>query len=77
MHISIHHLTQYFANAPFSAIKAPGLLEDDETSLAHLSLGGFTHSSVQCLSSSIRIDGKRRCKAFFQISPEMFNLIQV
>ncbi len=36
------------------------------TSLAHLFLGSFSHSSLQDLSSSIRLDGKRRCTAIFR-----------
>ena len=35
--------------------------------LAHLFLGSFSHSSLQDLSSSIRLDGERRCSCDFFI----------
>ena len=38
-------------------------------SLAHLYLGIFFHSSLQILSSSVRLDGKFRCTAIFR-SPQ-------
>ena len=57
---------QYFVDAPLAAITASSLFEYDATSLAHLSLGSFAHSSLQHLSSSIRLDGKRQCTAIFR-----------
>ena len=38
----------------------------DTTSLAHLYLGSFTHSSLQILSSSVRLDAERCCTAIFR-----------
>jgi hypothetical protein len=48
----------------------------DTTSLAHLYLGSFSHSSLQILSSSVRLDGEH-CSTAFQVSPEMFDWVQV
>uniref|UniRef100_A0A674EIW8 DENN domain containing 4C n=1 Tax=Salmo trutta TaxID=8032 RepID=A0A674EIW8_SALTR len=53
--------TQYFVEAPLTAITASSLLGYDATSLVHLSLGSFSHSSLQILSSSVRLDGERHC----------------
>ena len=47
-------LTQYFVEAPLEMITALSLLGYDATSLTHLYLGSFSHSSLQILSSSIR-----------------------
>ncbi len=57
---------QYFVEAPLAPITASSLFEYDAPSLAHLFLGSFSHSSLQDLSSSIRLDGKRRCTAIFR-----------
>ncbi len=57
---------QYFVEAPLAPITALSLFEYDATSLAHLFLGSFSHSSLQDLSSSIRLDGERRCTAIFR-----------
>ena len=35
-------------------------------SLTHLYLGSFSHSSLQNLSISVRLDGERRCTAIFR-----------
>ena len=64
--------TQYFVKAPLAAITASSLLGYDATSLAHLYLGSFSHSSLQILSSSVRLDGECRCTAIFR-SPEMLD----
>ena len=42
------------------------LLGYDATSLAHLYLESFSHSSLQILSSSVRLDGERHCTAIFK-----------
>ena len=42
------------------------LLGYDTTSLAHLYLESFSHSSLQILSSSFRVDGERSCTAIFE-----------
>ena len=42
------------------------------TSIAHLYL---THSSLQILSSSVRLDGELH--SYFQVSPEMFDQVHV
>ena len=49
--------TQYFGEAPLAAITALSLVGYEATSLAHLYLGSFSHSSLQILSSSVRLDG--------------------
>jgi hypothetical protein len=38
-------------------------------------LGSFSHSSLQILSSYVRLDGERY--SYFQLSPEMFDGVQV
>ena len=38
----------------------------DTTSLAHLYLGSFSHSSLQILSNSVRLDRDRCCTAIFR-----------
>ena len=38
----------------------------DATGLAHLYKGSFFHYSLQILSSSVRLDGERRCTAIFR-----------
>ena len=55
--------TQYFVEAPLASITSLSLLGYDATSVAHLCLGSFTHSSLQILSSSFRLDGERCCTA--------------
>ena len=57
--------TQYFG-APLAAITASSLLGCDPTSLAHLYLWSFSHSSLQILSSAVRLDGERCSKAIFR-----------
>uniref|UniRef100_A0A8C8MHB0 Ectonucleoside triphosphate diphosphohydrolase 4 n=1 Tax=Oncorhynchus tshawytscha TaxID=74940 RepID=A0A8C8MHB0_ONCTS len=52
------HFTQYFVEAPLAVITALSLLGYDATSLAHLYLGSFSNSSLQILSSSVRLDGE-------------------
>lgn len=69
-----HYLSQYCVDAHLSAVTASSLHEYDATSLAHLSLGSFAHSSLQNLLSSINLDGNWWCTDF---SPENFNLTQV
>ena len=54
---------QYFVEAPLAANTASSLLGYDATSLAH---GSFSHSSLQILSSSVRLDGERCCTAVFR-----------
>jgi hypothetical protein len=58
--------TQYFVEALLAAITASSLLGYDATSVAHLYLGSFSHSSLQILSSSVRLDGERRCTAILK-----------
>ena len=52
-------------SAPLAAITALSL-GYDATSSAHLYLGSFSYSSLQILSSSVRLDGEHRCTAFFR-----------
>ena len=42
------------------------LLGYDATSMANLYLGSFSHSSLQILSSSVRLDGERLCTDIFR-----------
>ena len=62
----ISHLLKYsdFVG-PLAAITAYSLLGYEATSLVHLYLGSFSHSSRQILSSSVRLDGNRHCTAIF------------
>jgi hypothetical protein len=63
--------TQYFVEDPLVVITASSLLGYDATSLAHLYLGSFSHSYLQILSSSVRLDGERRCTAFSGLSRDV------
>ena len=64
--ISCWYFTQYFVEAPLAAITASRLLGYDSTSLEHLYLGSFSHSSLQILSSSVKLDGEYCCTAIFR-----------
>ena len=64
----IYFQTLYFVE---TAITASSLLGYNTTSLAHLHLGSFSHSSLQILSNSVRLH------SYFQVSPEMFDRVQV
>ena len=64
--LSIQTLYSVLVEAPMAAITASSLLEYDATSLAHLYLGSFCHSSLQILSSSVRLDEDRHCLAIFR-----------
>ena len=55
--------TIYSVETPLAGITASSLLGFDATSLAHLYLESFSHSSLQILSISVRLDGECRCKA--------------
>ena len=67
---------QYFFEAPLAVITTLSLLGYDATSLAHLYLGSFSHSSIQTLSSSVRLIGSIAAQ-LFQVSPEMLDRVQV
>ena len=58
-----------------AVITASSLLGYDATSLAHMYLGSFSPSSLQILSSSVRLEGEWRCTAIFR-SLEMFDRVQ-
>ena len=58
--------TQYFVEAPLAVISSSSLLGFDATSLAHLYLGSFSHSSLHILLSSVSLDGEHRCTAIFR-----------
>ena len=47
-------------------IAASSLLGYDATSLAHLYFGSFSHSSLQILPSSGRLNGERCCTVIFR-----------
>ena len=59
-----------------AAITALSLLGHDATSFAHLDLGIFCCSSLQILSSSVRLDGVCQWTHFLR-SPEMLNWVEV
>ena len=54
-----------------AAITALSLLGYEATCLAPLHLGTFSHSSLQILSSSVRLDGERHCTAIFRYLQRM------
>jgi hypothetical protein len=56
---------------------ASSLLRYDATTFAHFDLGSFSHSSLQMLSISVRLDVERCYTAFFQVSPEVIDRVQV
>jgi hypothetical protein len=58
--------TQYFVEAPLAEMTALHLLGYDASSLAHLYLGSFSYSSLQILSSFVRLDGECHCTAIFR-----------
>ena len=66
IYISIQTLHSVLVEAPLAAITASSLLGYDATSSAHLYLGSFSHSSLQILSSSVRLDGECRCTVIFR-----------
>ena len=66
----------YFVEEPLAAITASNILGYDTTSLAHLYLGSFSHSSLQILSSC-QVGGGASLHNYFQVSPEMFDRVQV
>ena len=59
-------LPSTFVEAPLAAITALSLLGYDATSSAHLYLGCFSHSPLQILSSSVRLDEEHSCTAIFR-----------
>ena len=59
--------------APLAVITASSLIGYDAGSLAHLYLGSFSHSSLQILSSSVRLDGQCRCTSIFR-SPQICSI---
>ena len=65
MYISIQTLDLVMVEAPLVAIIALSLLGNDATSLANLNMEYFSHSSLQILESSVRLDWERRCTVIF------------
>ena len=53
------------------------LLVYGATSLSHLYLRSFSHSSLHIPSSSVRLDWVESLHSYFQVSPEMFDRVQV
>ena len=66
LHKYFRPFTQYFVEAPLAVITTSSLLGYDATSLPKLYLGNFSHSSLQILSSSVRLKGERRCTVIFR-----------
>ncbi len=66
MVLSIQTLAQYLVEAPFWFNTAMSLFGKDATSFSHLDLGILCHSSLQILSSSVRLDGKRWWTSIFR-----------
>ncbi len=63
---SIQTLCSVLVEAPFWFNTAMSLFGKDATSFSHLDLGILCHSSLQILSSSVRLDGKRWWTAIFR-----------
>ena len=63
--------TRYFVEAPLTAITASSGLGYDASSLAHLYLGSFSHSSLQILSSSVRLDENFAAQLFSGLSRDV------
>ncbi len=59
-------LLSILVEAPFWFNTAMSLFGKDATSFSHLDLGILCHSSLQILSSSVRLDGKRWWTAIFR-----------
>ncbi len=76
----VHKYSQPLLNTLLKHLLAPitasSLFEHDATSSTHLVLASFSHSSLQDISSSIRLD-EVLVRSHFQISLEMFNRVQV
>ncbi len=66
MVLSIQTLCSVLVEAPFWFNTAMSLFGKDATSFSHLDLGILCHSSLQILSSSVRLDGKRWWTAIFR-----------
>ena len=66
IYTSLQTLYSVLCWSTLAALTTSSLLGHDATSLAHLYLGSFSHSSLQILSSSVRLDGKHRCIAIFR-----------
>ena len=64
MCISIHTLDLVMVEAPLIAITALFFLGNDATGLANLNMEYFSHSSLQILKSSVRLDGSVAAQIF-------------
>ena len=71
MYIGIHSLCSKLFVAPLAAITASIILGFEATSLAHLSMASFAHSSLQNLSSSIRLEGSVGAQQFSDPSKDV------
>ena len=63
--------TQYFVKVPLAVISAWSLLGYDATSLAHLYLGSFPYSSLQILSSSVKVGWGALLHSYFWVSRDV------
>ncbi len=68
MVLSIQTLCSVLVEAPFDLIQPWVFLGKMPTSFSHLDLGILCHSSLQILSSSVRLDGKRWWTAILGLS---------
>ena len=68
--------TQYFVEAPLATITGLRLLGYDATSLAHLDLGSFSHSSLQILKLC-QVGPGALLHIYFQVYPDMLDWVQV
>ncbi len=66
MVLSIQTLCSVFSRSTFWFNTAMSLFGKDATSFSHLDLGILCHSSLQILSSSVRLDGKCWWTAIFR-----------
>ena len=70
-HINLHTMTkqnrflEFLLSTLLKQQLQPSFL-GEATSLAHMYLGSFSHSSLQIISSSVRLDGEHCCTAIFR-----------
>ena len=74
--LRINTLKTVLAEAPLAVITALSLLVYDDTSLAHLCLGSFSHSSADPLKLC-QVGWGVSLHSYFQVSPEMIDRVQV
>ena len=66
MHLYSELLLSTLCEAPLTAITALSLIGYGATGLAYLYFGSFSHSSLQILSCSVKLDGESHWTAIFR-----------